>query len=455
MDEEILNKLTSRELKRTILDKAKNILSERKSTINENFEKSIHNGKLNNNSSSNDNNNSSNNENSNSSNNENSNSSNNENSNSSNNENSNSSNNENSNSSNNNSESKCNSNGQRDKKSYEEKSRREEFTSGAFEKKKYLGNENKKFFNLQEFSLIYSKMVYLNKIENVHNKFFCEINDLDYENIEYELLISFMNTFNNELKFQLKLNDNDKQEDKENCVLHKMAKIFIDKLIYYCSNPIIFLTQKDNNNNSLFDNEIIGQISSFFEQIEQNRNGDILFKICLSKILQQIFNFKPNPEDMASWISRQAFVVLVKILIDQDIKKHEQCITYTVELIKKNLSSLDFFQVDNVVVLIEIIQYAIIYLSENKYNTKNCSFNSESWFEDFGDLIKSLRSSEWKIFLNQLIVIETFLYDKKREGTKKVFNKLYRQQIELSAIKNCSYSKWFKIEMPLSMSLFK
>ncbi|SBT00080.1 conserved Plasmodium protein, unknown function [Plasmodium malariae] len=291
MDEEILNKLTSRELKRTILDKAKNILSERKSTINENFEKSIHNGKLNNNSSSNDNNNSSNNENSNSSNNENSNSSNNENSNSSNNENS--------NSSNNNSESKCNSNGQRDKKSYEEKSRREEFTSGAFEKKKYLGNENKKFFNLQEFSLIYSKMVYLNKIENVHNKFFvpefCEINDLDYENIEYELLISFMNTFNNELKFQLKLNDNDKQEDKENCVLHKMAKIFIDKLIYYCSNPIIFLTQKDNNNNSLFDNEIIGQISSFFA------------------------------EDMASWISRQAFVVLVKILIDQDIKKHEQC----------------------------------------------------------------------------------------------------------------------------------
>lgn len=67
----------------------------------------------------------------------------------------------------------------------------------------------------------------------------------------------------------------------------------------------------------------------------------------------------------------------------------------------------------------------------------------------------SLKNCEWKIFLNQLIVIETFLCDKKRQNTQKTFNELHKQQVELSAIKNSSYSKWFKIELPLSMSLFK
>ncbi|CAD2099252.1 conserved Plasmodium protein, unknown function [Plasmodium vinckei] len=260
-------------------------------------------------------------------------------------------------------------------------------------------DKNIHFFNLQDFSLRYSKT--------------CKINNLNYESIEYELLVSFMNTFNNKIKFHLKLNNNDMHEDKENCILHKMIKIFK------------------------------------YEDFEN------LFKNCLTTILEKIFNFKPNADDMATWVSRQAFVDLVKIIIEKSAKRNEQCIIYTADIIKKNYTNLGFFQVDNVVVLIEIIQYAIINLSEHKYNEKCISFVNEKWFESLQDLMMTLKNCEWKIFLNQLIVIETFLCDKKRQNTKKSFNELHKQQVELSAIKNSSYSKWFKIELPLSMSLFK
>ncbi|SBS96460.1 conserved Plasmodium protein, unknown function [Plasmodium ovale curtisi] len=302
-------------------------------------------------------------------------------------------------------------------------------------------NESKNFFNLQDFSFKYSKT--------------CEIRNLDYENAEYELLISFMNTFNNELTFQLKLSRNDEQEGKENCVLHKMVKIFIDKLTLCCTNPILFLPKNsgDQSTASNADNDglfVKKKIIFSLEQIEQNSDADILFEMCFCEISDKIFHFKPDPNDMTSWISRQAFVELIKIIIGQSIKRYEQCnniekkrwgarIIYITDLIKKNHSSLSFFQVDNVVVLVEI-----------KYS----SFEDDTWFAHFADLVHSLRSSDWKIFLNQLIVIETFLYNVKREKTKKAFNELHKQ-LELAASKNSTYSKWFKIQLPLSMSLFK
>ncbi|CRG95012.1 conserved Plasmodium protein, unknown function [Plasmodium gallinaceum] len=304
------------------------------------------------------------------------------------------------------------------------------------EKNEYLENKNKNFFNLQDFSLKYSET--------------CKINNLNYENIEYELIISFINTFNNELKYQLKLNNINKQEDKENNIIHKMVKIFMDKLIFYCTHPIIFLSQ-NNNNNSLFEKEIISHIENFFKQLEETNDKDILFKNCLNEILKNIFNFKPN----LNWISRQAFVDLIKIIIEENIKRNELCVICTTDLIKKNFKNLDFFQVDNVVVLIEIVQYAIIFLVEKKYSMKNFSLKNEKWFEHFGDLLQLLKNSEWKIFLNQLIAIETFLYDKKRENIKKSFNELYKHKIEFASTKNSSYSRWFKIEMPLSINLFK
>ncbi|CRH01786.1 conserved Plasmodium protein, unknown function [Plasmodium relictum] len=381
MDEEILKTLTERELKKIILNEAKNILSQRKFTKNEKDE-IFQNNKITENF---------------------------------------------------------------DNKQNEEKSGDkpgcDESELITYQKKEYSENKNNNFFNLQDFSLKYSKT--------------CEINNLNYENVEYELIISFINTFNNELKYQLKLNNINKHEDKENSIIHKMVNIFMDKLIFYCTHPIICLSQNNNNNNSLFDKEITTHIEIFFKQIEQNNDTDILFKNCLNQILKNIFNFKPNPDDMANWISRQAFVDLIKIIIEENIKRNELCIIYATDLIKKNYKNLDFFQVDNVVVLIEIIQYAIIFLVEKKYNMKNFSFKDEKWFEHFGDLLQLLKNSEWKIFLNQLIVIETFLYDKKRENVKKAFNELYKHKIEAASIKNSSYSKWFKIEMPLSISLFK
>ncbi|KMZ98227.1 hypothetical protein PVNG_06608 [Plasmodium vivax North Korean] len=108
------------------------------------------------------------------------------------------------------------------------------------------------------------------------------------------------------------------------------------------------------------------------------------------------------------------------------------------DFIKERHAKLSFAQVDNVVLMIEIVQYAIVYLSERKYNT-----------------LHTLKNSEWKIFFYQLIVAETFLYEKKAENTNKEFNSYYKQQLEVWRLKNTSYSKWFKIEMPLSLSLLK
>ncbi|SCM05599.1 conserved Plasmodium protein, unknown function [Plasmodium chabaudi chabaudi] len=380
MNEDILKALTNRELKKTILEKAQKVLSERKNIINEKSTNLLSVVKTNNNIPC------------------------------------------------------CN----EDHEEYEVGNK----DNISLDDKNNLTLENKNihFFNLQDFSLRYSKT--------------CKINNLNYESIEYELLVSFMNTFNNKIKFHLKLNNNDMHEDKENCILHKMVKIFSDKLILCCTNPIIMFTQ-NNDNNSLFDKEIISQVSAFFNQIEEYEDFENLFKNCLTTILEKIFNFKPNADDMATWVSRQAFVDLVKIIIEKSAKRNEQCIIYTADIIKKNYTNLGFFQVDNVVVLIEIIQYAIINLSEHKYNEKCVSFVNEKWFESLQDLMMTLKNCEWKIFLNQLVVIETFLCDKKRQNTKKTFNELHKQQVELSAIKNSSYSKWFKIELPLSMSLFK
>ncbi|SCP05472.1 conserved Plasmodium protein, unknown function [Plasmodium ovale] len=369
MEDEILESLTSRELKRTILERAKNILLERKRLINgenKKFPSNVENSE-----------------------------------------------------------------------NVKGESEGEKTMCVSIEQKDISAeNESKNFFNLQDFSFKYSKT--------------CEIRNLDYENAEYELLISFMNTFNNELTFQLKLSRNDEQEGKENCVLHKMVKIFIDKLTLCCTNPILFLPKNsgDQSTASNADND------GLFEQIEQNSDADILFEMCFCEISDKIFHFKPDPNDMTSWISRQAFVELIKIIIGQSIKRYEQCIIYITDLIKKNHSSLSFFQVDNVVVLVEIVQHAIFCLSQRKYKTKYSSFEDDTWFAHFADLVHSLRSSDWKIFLNQLIVIETFLYNVKREKTKKAFNELHKQ-LELAASKNSTYSKWFKIQLPLSMSLFK
>ncbi|KOB62043.1 hypothetical protein PFHG_03823 [Plasmodium falciparum HB3] len=292
------------------------------------------------------------------------------------------------------------------------------------DKEENVGNTNVAFFNLQDFCLKYSNT--------------CKINDLNYENIEYELIISFISTFNNELKYQLKSHNMNKKEHKEvDDMIHNMVKIFMDKLIYYCTNPIIFLMQR-NDSNSLFDKEIKNHINIFI--IEQHSDTNILIK---------------NSNDMASWISRQALVDLLKIIIDENENRNELCIIYSSDLIEKNYENLDFFQVDNVTVLIEIIQYAIIFLVEKKYEVKSFPLGNEEWFEHFKRLLISLKNCKWKIFLNQLIVMETFLYDKKREHLKKSFNELYKHQIELSSIKGNAYSRWCRREMPLSVSLFK
>ncbi|SOS80402.1 conserved Plasmodium protein, unknown function [Plasmodium sp. gorilla clade G1] len=309
------------------------------------------------------------------------------------------------------------------------------------DKEENVGNTNVAFFNLQDFCLKYSNT--------------CKINDLNYENIEYELIISFISTFNNELKYQLKSHNMNKKEHKEvDDMIHNMVKIFMDKLIYYCTNPIIFLMQR-NDSNSLFDKEIKNHINIFIKQVEQHSDTNILIKNCMNELLGKIFYFIPDPNDMASWISRQALVDLLKIIIDENENRNELCIIYASDLIEKNYENLDSFQVDNVTVLIEIIQYAIIFLVEKKYEVKSFPLGNEEWFEHFKRLLISLKNCKWKIFLNQLIVMETFLYDKKREHLKKSFNELYKHQIELSSIKGNAYSKWFKIEMPLSVSLFK
>ncbi|ETW16886.1 hypothetical protein PFMALIP_04405 [Plasmodium falciparum MaliPS096_E11] len=292
------------------------------------------------------------------------------------------------------------------------------------DKEENVGNTNVAFFNLQDFCLKYSNT--------------CKINDLNYENIEYELIISFISTFNNELKYQLKSHNMNKKEHKEvDDMIHNMVKIFMDKLIYYCTNPIIFLMQR-NDSNSLFDKEIKNHINIFIKQVEQHSDTNILIKNCMNELLGKIFYFIPDR----------------KILFLQKEYKYI-CIIYSSDLIEKNYENLDFFQVDNVTVLIEIIQYAIIFLVEKKYEVKSFPLGNEEWFEHFKRLLISLKNCKWKIFLNQLIVMETFLYDKKREHLKKSFNELYKHQIELSSIKGNAYSKWFKIEMPLSVSLFK
>ncbi|CAA9990035.1 conserved Plasmodium protein, unknown function [Plasmodium knowlesi strain H] len=301
--------------------------------------------------------------------------------------------------------------------------------------------EGNSFYSLYEFSSKYLKM--------------CKMNRLNHENIEYELIISFMRTFNNELKFQLNITSVDDQEDKKNSVLHQMANLFSDKLIYYCTTPMAVVVPHGDNESGLLGDELLEQIRFFFKQFEEKNHENFLFNMCLRKIAECIFSFKPNPEDVASWISRQALADLVKALLGENLRRYGQCIICMTDFIKERHAKLTLAQVDNVVLIIEIVQYAIVYLSERKYNTKCSSFVREEWFKHFTDLLHTLKNSVWKIFLDQLIVTETFLYEKKAENTNKEFNSYYKQHLEVWRLKNTSYSKWFKIEMPLSLSLLK
>ncbi|KJP89878.1 hypothetical protein AK88_00334 [Plasmodium fragile] len=301
--------------------------------------------------------------------------------------------------------------------------------------------QDNSYYSLHDFSCTYLKM--------------CQMNMLKHTSVEYELVISFMRTFNSELKFQLNLTNADDQEDKKNSVLHQMANLFTDKLICYCTTPMAVVVPHGDSEGGLLGDELLEQIRFFFKQIEEKSHENFLFNMCLSKIVECIFNFKPNPEDVATWISRQALADLVKALLGDNLKRYEQCIICMTDFIKERHSKLSFAQVDNVVLMIEIVQYAIVYLSERKYNTKCSSFVREEWFKHFTDLLHTLKNSEWKIFFHQLIVAETFLYEKKAENTNKEFNSYYKQQLEVWRLKNTSYSKWFKIEMPLSLSLLK
>ncbi|CAG9473422.1 unnamed protein product [Plasmodium vivax] len=297
------------------------------------------------------------------------------------------------------------------------------------------------FHSLQDFSCKYLKM--------------CQVNMLNHANVEYELVISFMRTFNSELKFQLNLTSADDQGDEKNSVLHQMANLFADKLICYCTTPMAVVAPHGDSEGGLLGDELLEQIRFFFKQIEEKSHDNLLFNMCLGKIAECIFKFKPKAEEVASWISRQALADLVKALLGDNLKRYEQCIICMTDFIKERHAKLSFAQVDNVVLMIEIVQYAIVYLSERKYNTKCSSFVREEWFEHFTDLLHTLKNSEWKIFFYQLIVAETFLYEKKAENTNKEFNSYYKQQLEVWRLKNTSYSKWFKIEMPLSLSLLK
>ncbi|EUD67599.1 hypothetical protein C922_01784 [Plasmodium inui San Antonio 1] len=301
--------------------------------------------------------------------------------------------------------------------------------------------EDNSFYSLCDFSC-----KYLNT---------CQMKMLNHSNVEYELVISFMRTFNSELKFQLNLTNAEDEEDKKNSVLHDMASLFTDKLICYCTSPMGVVVPNGDSDGGLLGDELLEQIRFFFKQIEEKSHENFLFNMCLRKIAECIFNFKPNPEDVASWISRQALADLVKALMSDNLKRYEQCIICMTDFIKERHAKLSFAQVDNVVLMIEIVQYAIVYLSERKYNTKCSSFVREEWFEHFTDLLQTLKNSEWKIFFHQLIVAETFLYEKKAENTNKEFNSYYKQQLEVWRLRNTSYSKWFKIEMPLSLSLLK
>ncbi|GAW82277.1 hypothetical protein, conserved [Plasmodium gonderi] len=375
MDEEVLKRLTNRELKKTILEKAKHILDERKSNTNEQNKYDKKNTIIEN-------------------------------------------------------EEHCMG-----------KHKLEMDTCSTVAREIFSDKENNPFYNIQDLSLKYLKM--------------CEWNKLDYTNVEYELVISFMRTLNNELKYQLSLSNNENQEDKENSLLYQIAKMFIDKLIFYCTNPMACLTPNKNSDNILLGEELSAQILFFFKQIEENSHENFLLNICLSRIAESIFNFKPEPNEMASWVSRQALTDLIKILLGDSLKRYEQCIICLTDLIKQRHKKLSFMQVDNTVLIIEIIQYAIVYLSEQKYNTTYSSFEYEEWFKSFTDLLRTLKSSEWKIFFNQLIVAETFLYEKRAENTNKEFNNYYKQQLNIWRHKNTSYSKWFKIEMPFSLSLLK
>ncbi|ETW27757.1 hypothetical protein PFFCH_04882 [Plasmodium falciparum FCH/4] len=288
------------------------------------------------------------------------------------------------------------------------------------DKEENVGNTNVAFFNLQDFCLKYSNT--------------CKINDLNYENIEYELIISFISTFNNELKYQLKSHNMNKKEHKEvDDMIHNMVKIFMDKLIYYCTNPIIFLMQR-NDSNSLFDKEIKNHINIFIKQVEQHSDTNILIKNCMNELLGKIFYFIPDR----------------KILFLQKEYKY-----IFINIFYKFILYKLYFYAFNCNLTIYI--YIYIYITYLKYDNifKSFPLGNEEWFEHFKRLLISLKNCKWKIFLNQLIVMETFLYDKKREHLKKSFNELYKHQIELSSIKGNAYSKWFKIEMPLSVSLFK
>ncbi|KMZ98246.1 hypothetical protein PVNG_04856 [Plasmodium vivax North Korean] len=180
------------------------------------------------------------------------------------------------------------------------------------------------FHSLQDFSCKYLKM--------------CQVNMLNHANVEYELVISFMRTFNSgyaclpmhkhvrnarvcvshggsssactltlkphtqhthddtcaELKFQLNLTSADDQGDEKNSVLHQMANLFADKLICYCTTPMAVVAPHGDSEGGLLGDELLEQIRFFFKQIEEKSHDNLLFNMCLGKIAECIFKFKPK-----------------------------------------------------------------------------------------------------------------------------------------------------------------
>lgn len=300
---------------------------------------------------------------------------------------------------------------------------------------------NTSFFNLQEFANKYSET--------------CKIYDLGCEAVEYDLLISFLNTFNNEMNYYFSYSNVEKPNEHNKSLLRKMAKVFIDKLIFYCTTPTVVFSERPNDTSGLFDTEIVKHVNNLFNQLE--RCGDIqdIFKNCIEDIFEAISNFQPNPDSLVSWISRQAFADLVKIIMGNSSKRAQLCIIYAVDLIKKKYEQLNFFQVDNMVVIIELIQYAVSVIADDKQELKTFLYKNEEWYEHLCELLQLLKNCQWSFLFKQLIVVQSFLYVKKRQHFNKNFNDWFNSRIEMTSIRNCSYSRWFKIEIPISMSLFR
>lgn len=300
---------------------------------------------------------------------------------------------------------------------------------------------NTSFFNLQEFATKYFET--------------CKIYDFECEAVEYDLLLSFLDTFNNEMNYYFNYSNVDKSNEHNKSILYKMVKVFIDKLLFYCTTPTVVFSEHPNGTNGLFDTEIVKHVNNLFNQLE--RCGDIpdIFKNCIEDIFEAISNFQPNPDCLVSCISRQAFADLVKIIMGNSSKRAQLCIIYAVDLIKKKYAQLNYFQVDNIVVIIEIIQYAVSVIVDDKQELKTFIYKNEEWYEHLCELLQLLKNCQWPFLFKQLIVVQSFLYVKKRQHFNKNFNEWFNSRIEMASIRNCSYSRWFKIEIPISMSLFR